>query len=100
MVSRTYGWSPMPMATSPVIQSIVGPSQVAARDTASEFSEVLVRALALQAYKGSPEDPNELSFAMGEILEIEDQEGKWWLARKADGAFGIIHSNYVTVLPV
>ncbi|KAJ7737104.1 hypothetical protein B0H16DRAFT_108525 [Mycena metata] len=90
--------TPTPMAPSPVIQSIVGAAQVVARDTASEFSEVLPRAQALHAC--SPEDPNELSFAKGEILEIEDQEGKWWQARKADGTFGIIPSNYVTVLPV
>jgi hypothetical protein len=24
----------------------------------------------------------------GEILGIEDREGKWWLATKADGTFG------------
>ncbi|KAJ7025522.1 hypothetical protein C8F04DRAFT_1269139 [Mycena alexandri] len=90
---------PPPMPISPAIQSIVGP-QIVARDAASEISEVLVRAQALHAYKGSPVDPNELSFAKGEILEIEDQEGKWWQARKLDGTFGIVPSNYVTVLPV
>ncbi|KAJ7155694.1 hypothetical protein C8R46DRAFT_1226765 [Mycena filopes] len=89
------GTPPPPM---PAIVTM-GP-QVIARDAASEMSEVLLRAQALHAYKGSPIDPNELSFAKGEILEIEDQEGKWWQARKADGTFGIVPSNYVTVLPV
>ncbi|KAJ7878438.1 hypothetical protein B0H13DRAFT_2346569 [Mycena leptocephala] len=32
---------------------------------------------ALHAYSGSPDDPNELTFEKGEVLEIEDQEGKW-----------------------
>jgi hypothetical protein len=40
------------------------------------------------ADSGSPGDPNELSFGQGEVLEIEDQEGKWWQARKADGTLG------------
>ncbi|KAJ6566139.1 hypothetical protein B0H19DRAFT_1024994 [Mycena capillaripes] len=60
--------------------------------------EIPMRARALHAYKGSPEDPNELSFAKGEVLEIEDQEGKWWQAKKADGTFGIVPSNYLVVI--
>ncbi|KAJ7173172.1 hypothetical protein C8R46DRAFT_990971 [Mycena filopes] len=91
------GTPPPPMPIPSIVT--MGP-QVIARDAASEMSEVLLRAQALHAYKGSPVDPNELSFAKGEILEIEDQEGKWWQARKADGTFGIVPSNYVTVLPV
>ena len=35
----------------------------------------------------SPDYPNELSFAQGEILDIVDQ-GKWWQARKADDTIG------------
>ncbi|KAJ6496107.1 hypothetical protein C8R45DRAFT_985009 [Mycena sanguinolenta] len=60
--------------------------------------EVLPRARALHAYKGSPDDPNELSFSKGEILEIEDQEGKWWNAKKSDGTFGIVPSNYLMLI--
>ncbi|KAJ7433699.1 hypothetical protein B0H11DRAFT_2121131 [Mycena galericulata] len=63
-----------------------------------DAGEVLIRARALHAYKGSPDDPNELSFAKGEILEIEDQEGKWWEAKKADGTVGIVPSNYLVIL--
>jgi hypothetical protein len=36
----------------------------------------------------SPDDPNELSFVKNEVLDIIDAEGKWWLARKADGTTG------------
>ncbi|KAJ7824499.1 hypothetical protein B0H13DRAFT_2681180 [Mycena leptocephala] len=74
----------------------------AQNDTESDLSmeEVvaLPRARALHAYSGSPGDPNELSFGQGEVLEIEDQEGKWWQARKADGTLGIIPSNYFVMM--
>ncbi|KAF7329289.1 hypothetical protein MKEN_00189800 [Mycena kentingensis (nom. inval.)] len=58
----------------------------------------LPKARALHAYNGSSDDPEELSFKKGEILEIEDQQGKWWQARKADGSFGIVPSNYLVLL--
>ncbi|KAI7897674.1 uncharacterized protein BX663DRAFT_444591, partial [Cokeromyces recurvatus] len=50
----------------------------------------------LHAYKANPEDPNELSFNKGEVLEIAERNGNWWQARKADGTVGIIPSNYVS----
>ncbi|KAJ7747121.1 hypothetical protein DFH07DRAFT_578270 [Mycena maculata] len=61
-------------------------------------SEYPLRAKARHAYKASPEDPNELSFAKGEILLIEDQEGKWWQAKKLDDTTGIVPSNYLLIL--
>lgn len=36
----------------------------------------------------SPDDPNEISFTKGEILEIIDKQGKWWQAKKEDGSIG------------
>ncbi|KAI8096503.1 uncharacterized protein BX664DRAFT_324146 [Halteromyces radiatus] len=63
------------MATSPVL----------------EYSE---RVEALHEYRANPEDPSELSFERGDILEIVDRRGNWWQARKADGTTGIIPSNY------
>ncbi len=36
----------------------------------------------------STDDPNEISFSKGEILDIIDKNGKWWQARKEDGTLG------------
>ncbi|CAG8522385.1 8062_t:CDS:2, partial [Racocetra fulgida] len=47
-------------------------------------------------YDCNPEDQTELSFTKGEILDIVDNKGKWWQAKKADGSIGIAPSNYVS----
>lgn len=47
----------------------------------------------------SPDDPNEISFTKGEILDIVDKQGKWWQAKKGDGTIGsefFAFSSYAT----
>jgi hypothetical protein len=36
----------------------------------------------------SADDPNEISFTKGEVLDIVDKQGKWWQAKKSDGTIG------------
>jgi hypothetical protein len=54
-------------------------------------------AVALHPYTANPEDPNELSFAKDEVLEILNKSGNWWQAKKQDGTIGIVPSNYVSI---
>ncbi|RKP06766.1 hypothetical protein THASP1DRAFT_31426 [Thamnocephalis sphaerospora] len=60
--------------------------------------EYLYRAKAKYAYTANPEDNTELSFAKDDVLEIADNKGKWWHARKADGSIGVVPSNYVELI--
>ncbi|KAJ8083329.1 hypothetical protein PM082_009201 [Marasmius tenuissimus] len=87
--TRSVGSIPFPVqnkadaSTSPVIPA--------------EKTDVPYKTKALYAYTASPDDPNELSFAKGETLEILDKQGKWWHARKQDGTIGIAPYNYLEI---
>jgi len=58
----------------------------------------LYKAKALYAYTASVDDPNEISFTKGELLDIVDKQGKWWQAKKSDGSVGIAPSNYLQIV--
>ncbi|KAJ7754113.1 hypothetical protein B0H14DRAFT_2540868 [Mycena olivaceomarginata] len=46
-------------------------------------------------YIADPDDPFEISFRKGDVLDIVDQQGKWWWVIKADGTVGLAPSNYL-----
>lgn len=56
------------------------------------------RAEALYSYKASEDDPTEISFAKGDILQIVDSSGKWWQAQRPNGELGIVPSNYLRLV--
>jgi len=57
-----------------------------------------LRAEALFDYSANKDDPNEISFSQGEIMEILDNNGRWWQARKSDGTMGIVPSNFFKLI--
>ncbi|RXW21352.1 hypothetical protein EST38_g4502 [Candolleomyces aberdarensis] len=79
----------------PIGPSSGGGSAVGSRPVSQR---VVARAEAMYNYHASSEDPGELPFKKGEMLDILDRSGKWWEARRADGRAGIVPSNYLRVV--
>lgn len=69
-----YGSAPSPVATSP--------------------QQPIKKAKANYAYMASPDDPNEVSFAKGEILEVLDDAGKWFQVKTSGGIQGVSIEQY------
>jgi len=87
------GGGPLPPQGSPS----AAPSGPADTSGASA-DNYMYRAKALYSYSASADDPNEISFTKGEVLEVLDKQGKWWQAKKSDGTVGIAPSNYLQII--
>lgn len=69
---------------------IPSPEQPSAGQVAGEQppEAYVYKAKALYTYTANPDDPNEISFQKGDVLDILDKQGKWWQAKKEDGSVG------------
>ncbi|EDR08500.1 uncharacterized protein LACBIDRAFT_326986 [Laccaria bicolor S238N-H82] len=62
-------------------------------------SPILSRARALWGFNEARQDPNDLSFRAGDIIDlIEDKNPDWWTGR-CNGKEGVFPSSYVEKLP-
>ncbi|KAF8183875.1 hypothetical protein K438DRAFT_1133576 [Mycena galopus ATCC 62051] len=57
-------------------------------DAVFEPETLQYKAQALYSYTANADDPRELSFLQGEILDIGDKRSDWWPARSANGSVG------------
>jgi len=76
----------------------LGPVQELNTVVVSPNADYAYKARALYDYEANPEDQNELSLIKGETLDIVDNKGKWWQAKKADETIGIAPSNCLQII--
>ena len=87
-----------PYSTTTQPDSVPVTAGAAAAAPPAQGLQAVQRAEALYTYKASEDDPTEISFNKGDLLEIVDSSGKWWQARRPNGELGIVPSNYLRML--
>ncbi|ORX35842.1 hypothetical protein BCR32DRAFT_288623 [Anaeromyces robustus] len=80
------------------LQNVTSENPLSEPSITTTSPPVNLRAEALFDYTANKEDPNEISFSQGEVMDILDNNGRWWQARKADGTMGIVPSNFFKVI--
>lgn len=98
ILSSNLGHSTAGAAGGAAGGAAAGGAVPAAAAGASSSRGAFQRAEALYSYKASEDDPTEISFAKGDILQIVDSSGKWWQAQRPNGELGIVPSNYLRLL--
>ncbi|KAH9481728.1 Myosin IC heavy chain [Psilocybe cubensis] len=84
--------NPVPPTKTPV-------NILAARPVPPIPSPFLFRAKALWAYNEDGREPNDLTFAAGDIIEVTDEKNSDWWTGRLNGKGGVFPSSYVQKLP-
>ncbi|WVQ77788.1 hypothetical protein IAR50_007478 [Cryptococcus sp. DSM 104548] len=92
------GYAPAATDTTPQKQGPAGGAREYGAASPGVDDPYKSRAKALYAYSASADDPNEVSFMKGDILDVVDASGKWYQVRTPSGATGIAPSNYLAML--
>ena len=71
--------------------------QVSCQETISSRAHIPLNR-AMYAYNASADDPNEVSFAKGDILEVLDNTGKWFQVRTTAGHTGVSPTQFSHIL--
>ncbi|KAJ6482842.1 hypothetical protein C8R47DRAFT_573969 [Mycena vitilis] len=56
------------------------------------------KVMALKAFTADPNDPDEISFGKGDIFDMLDSQGTWWLVQNVNGLTGIAPSDYFRMM--
>ncbi|KAJ3043753.1 Transmembrane osmosensor [Rhizophlyctis rosea] len=66
----------------------------------TEVDGATTKVITMFSYDANPDDPQEMSFQKNEVLEILDNRGQWWTARRTRGdgtvETGLVPRHYVT----
>ncbi|KAJ7646703.1 hypothetical protein FB45DRAFT_179974 [Roridomyces roridus] len=55
-------------------------------------------AVAVSSHEADPDDADDISVNLDEIVQVLDRVGKWWFVQTGDGRSGIVPSSHFTVI--